>query len=31
VPTHEVDELLLLTSWFSRFPEELARTRGVVG
>lgn len=31
VPTHEVDELLLLTSWFSRFPEELARTRGVPG
>jgi excinuclease ABC subunit C len=27
VPTHEVDELLLLTSWFTKFPEELARTR----
>ena len=28
VPTHEVDELLLLSSWFRRFPDELARTRG---
>jgi excinuclease ABC subunit C len=27
VPTHEVDELLLLSSWFRRFPEELERTR----
>jgi excinuclease UvrABC nuclease subunit len=26
VPTHEVDELLLLSSWFRRFPSELART-----
>jgi hypothetical protein len=26
VPTHEVDELLLLSSWFRRFPDELART-----
>lgn len=26
VPTHEVDELLLLSSWFRRFPEELGRT-----
>jgi excinuclease ABC subunit C len=26
VPTHEVDELLLLSSWFRRFPEELERT-----
>lgn len=26
VPTHEVDELLLLTSWFSKFPDELGRT-----
>jgi excinuclease ABC subunit C len=29
VPTHEIDELLLLSSWFRRFPEELARTRVV--
>jgi excinuclease ABC subunit C len=28
VPTHEVDELLLLSSWFRRFPDELTRTRG---
>ena len=27
VPTHEVDELLLLSSWFRRFPDELERTR----
>jgi hypothetical protein len=26
VPAHEVDELLLLSSWFRRFPQELART-----
>jgi excinuclease ABC subunit C len=26
VPTHEVDELLLLSSWFRRFPDELERT-----
>jgi excinuclease ABC subunit C len=26
IPTHEIDELLLLTSWFKRFPEEMART-----
>lgn len=26
VPTHEIDELLLLSSWFRRFPDELART-----
>lgn len=25
VPTHEVDELLLLSSWFRRFPAELER------
>ncbi len=25
VPTHEIDELLLLSSWFRRFPEELER------
>jgi excinuclease ABC subunit C len=27
VPTHEIDELLLLSSWFRRFPDELDRTR----
>jgi excinuclease ABC subunit C len=27
VPTHEIDELLLLSSWFQRNPEEFARTR----
>ena len=27
VPTHEIDELLLLSSWFRRFPAELDRTR----
>ncbi len=26
IPTHEIDELLLLSSWFRRFPEELFRT-----
>lgn len=26
VPAHEVDELLLLSSWFKKFPSELART-----
>jgi excinuclease ABC subunit C len=26
IPTHEIDELLLLSSWFRRFPAELART-----
>jgi excinuclease ABC subunit C len=26
VATHEIDELLLLSSWFRRFPEELERT-----
>jgi excinuclease ABC subunit C len=25
VPTHEIDELLLLSSWFRRFPDELER------
>jgi excinuclease ABC subunit C len=29
VPSHEIDELLLLSSWFRRFPEEMARTRPV--
>jgi excinuclease ABC subunit C len=28
VPTHEIDELLLLSSWFKRFPGELTRTSG---
>jgi excinuclease ABC subunit C len=28
IPTHEIDELLLLSSWFRRFPEELGRTSG---
>lgn len=27
IPTHEIDELLLLSSWFRRFPDELERTR----
>lgn len=26
VPAHEVDELLLLSTWFRRFPAELSRT-----
>ena len=26
IPTHEIDELLLLSSWFRRFPSELERT-----
>jgi excinuclease ABC subunit C len=26
VPSHEVDELMLLTWWFTKFPNELART-----
>jgi excinuclease ABC subunit C len=26
VPSHEIDELLLLSSWFQRFPDELTRT-----
>jgi excinuclease ABC subunit C len=29
VPSHEVDELLLLSSWFRRFPNELQRTEPV--
>ena len=29
VPTHEIDELLLLSSWFRRFPDEMGRTRKV--
>jgi excinuclease ABC subunit C len=27
IPTHEIDELLLLSSWFRRYPEELKRTQ----
>jgi excinuclease ABC subunit C len=27
VPSHEIDELLLLSSWFRRYPEQLAQTR----
>jgi excinuclease ABC subunit C len=26
VPSHEIDELLLITSWFTRFPKEFDRT-----
>ena len=29
VPSHEVDELLLLSSWFRRYPDELQRTQPV--
>ena len=29
VPTHEIDELLLLSSWFRRFPTEMKRTKQV--
>jgi excinuclease ABC subunit C len=29
VPSHEIDELLLLSSWFRRYPRELDRTRRV--
>lgn len=29
VPSHEIDELLLLSSWFQRFPDELGRTTTV--
>lgn len=29
VPSHEIDELLLLSSWFKRFPQEMERTRPV--
>jgi excinuclease ABC subunit C len=31
VPAHEIDELLLLSSWFRRFPRELDRTKAVRG
>jgi excinuclease ABC subunit C len=30
VPSHEIDELLLLSSWFRRCPEELGRTTPVL-
>jgi hypothetical protein len=26
VRLHEIDEILLLSSWFRRFPDELGRT-----
>jgi excinuclease ABC subunit C len=29
VPTHEIDELLLLSSWFRKFPKEMTKTRQV--
>jgi excinuclease ABC subunit C len=29
VPSHEIDELLLLSSWFRRFPGEMTRTKKV--
>ncbi len=29
VPAHEVDELLLLSAWFRRFPAELKRTKPI--
>ena len=29
VPSHEIDEPLLLSSWFRRFPRELDRTAPV--
>jgi len=31
IPTHEIDELLLLSSWFRRFPDELERTSAAKG
>ena len=31
IPTHEIDELLLLSSWFRRFPDELERTSAAQG
>ncbi len=30
IPTHEIDELLLLSSWFRRFPAEMNRTKQVL-
>ena len=29
VPTHEIDELLLLSSWFRKFPKEMERAKKV--
>ena len=29
IPTHEIDELLLLSSWFRRFPKELDHTEAI--
>jgi excinuclease ABC subunit C len=29
VPTHEIEELLLLSSWFRRFPEQMQHARQV--
>lgn len=29
IPTHEIEELLLLSSWFRRFPGEMGQTRQV--
>ena len=26
VPSHEIDELLLVSSWFTRFPKEFEQT-----
>ena len=31
VPTHEIDELLLLSSWFRKFPAEMERAVRVGG
>jgi excinuclease ABC subunit C len=29
IPTHEIDELLLLSSWFRKFPDEMKRAKRV--
>jgi excinuclease ABC subunit C len=29
IPTHEIDELLLLSSWFRKYPDEMQRTQAV--
>jgi excinuclease ABC subunit C len=29
IPTHEIDELLLLSSWFRKFPDEMERAKRV--
>jgi hypothetical protein len=31
IPTHEIDELLLLSAWFRRFPSEFGRTTAPEG